>query len=134
MIVTDVNVIAYYYFPGPFKALAHAILAKDPAWFVPPLMLSEFRSILSGYVHHQRIALEDAVDLAARVELTFRSRIRSVPSRFVLEFSRDSGCSTYDCEYAALASVLDVPLVTNDRKVLQAFPKRAVSLEKFIAA
>ncbi len=131
MIVADANLVAYYYLPGPLQVSAQAVLAKDPAWFVPPLMLSEFRSILSGYIHRKQIMLQDAADLAARVEITFRERIRPVPSRLVLELSRTSGCSTYDCEYVALASLLSAPLVTQDQKILRAYPKIAVALDQF---
>ena len=37
-----------------------------------------------------------------------------------------------NCEYVALAEALDVPLVTEDREVLRAFPARAVSPEQFV--
>lgn len=36
-------------------------------------------------------------------------------------------CSTYDCEYAALAMELGVRLVTLDRQLLDAFPSVAAS-------
>lgn len=42
-----------------------------------------------------------------------------------------SGCSAYDCEFVSLARRLHVPLVTNDRQVLKAFPALAISLEKY---
>lgn len=51
-----------------------------------------------------------------------------VQSREVMELVRDSECSAYDCEFVALAERLGVKLVTMDKKVLKAFPKRAVSL------
>jgi len=41
---------------------------------------------------------------------------------------RDSDCSAYDCEFMALAMKLDTRLVTVDKKLLRAFPKRAVGL------
>ena len=55
----------------------------------------------------------------------------NVSSEKVLELACDSGCTAYDCEYVALAQELGVPLVTTDKQVLRAFPKTAVSLEKF---
>lgn len=51
-----------------------------------------------------------------------------VKSQEVLELARSSGCSAYDCEYAALAMQLDVKLVTMDGKLLKAFPKHTLSL------
>lgn len=49
----------------------------------------------------------------------------------VFELAMRSKCTVYDCEYAALAEDLDVPLVTADKQILKAFPKIAVSLEQF---
>jgi predicted nucleic acid-binding protein len=46
----------------------------------------------------------------------------------VLELVRDSDCSAYDCEFIALAIKLDTKLVTVDKKLLKAFPTRAVAL------
>ena len=49
-------------------------------------------------------------------------------SRTVLELVRDSNCSAFDCEFIALAMKLDAMLVTVDKKLLRAFPERAVAL------
>lgn len=46
----------------------------------------------------------------------------------MLELVRDSDCSAYDCEFVALAVKLDTKLVTVDKKLLKAFPDRAVAL------
>lgn len=46
----------------------------------------------------------------------------------VLELVRDSDCSADACEFNALAVKLDVKLVTMDKKLLKAFPSRAVAL------
>jgi predicted nucleic acid-binding protein len=51
-----------------------------------------------------------------------------VNSREVLQLARDSDCSAYDCEFVALAKQLDTQLLTMDKKVLKAFPQRAVAL------
>jgi predicted nucleic acid-binding protein len=45
-----------------------------------------------------------------------------------LELVRDSDCSAYDCEFIALSMKLDTKLVTVDKKLLRAFPKRAITL------
>jgi predicted nucleic acid-binding protein len=51
-----------------------------------------------------------------------------VDSLSVLELVRDSECSAYDCEFVALAVKLGTRLVTMDKKLLRAFPARAVAL------
>jgi hypothetical protein len=48
---------------------------------------------------------------------------------------RDAGAeqrrAACDCEFAALAQPLSVPLVTSDKKLLRAFPGPAVSMDDF---
>ncbi len=53
---------------------------------------------------------------------------REVDSQQVLELVQNSDCSAYDCEFAALALRLGVPLVTMDKKLLKAFPGVAEQL------
>jgi hypothetical protein len=43
-----------------------------------------------------------------------------------------SGCTAYECGYVAVAAAPDVPLATEDREALRAFPTRAVSPEEFV--
>ena len=52
-----------------------------------------------------------------------------VKSPAVLRLCQVSGCSAYDCEYAALAEFLDLAFVNADRKLAKAFPGRARLLE-----
>jgi len=52
----------------------------------------------------------------------------------VLRLSRESRCSSYDCEYVAAAMVHVVLLVTEDKKILKAFPSVARSLTDFTNA
>jgi predicted nucleic acid-binding protein len=51
----------------------------------------------------------------------------------VLRLAMESRCSAYDCEFVALAQDLGIPLVTVDRRLLNAFPSIAVSIHNFIA-
>jgi len=131
MIVADANLIAYYYFPGPLQPAAQKVLEKDPTWFVPPVMISEFRNITLGFVRAKKLQAIDAVDLVSRVEMVFGPRTRGVSSVKVMELAIDSGCSSYDTEYVALAQMLRVRLVTQDGQLLKAFPGVAVSVDSF---
>ena len=41
-------------------------------------------------------------------------------------------CSTYDCEFVALAHTDGVRLLTVDREILHEFPEVAISLKRFV--
>lgn len=128
MIVVDTNVVAYLYLPVEFSAYAEALLERDAEWAAPVLWRSEFRSILAGYMRRKALTFDDARALQAEAEALLAGNEHEIDPYRVLELVRDTDCSAYDCEFAALSIQLGVKLVTMDRKLLQAFPKQAVSL------
>lgn len=131
MIVVDTNVIAYLWVPGELTPVAEQLLAVEPEWAAPLLWRSEFRSVLSGALKRKALSLERAAAIAREAECQFNGREFSVDTADVLMLAAMSGCSTNDCEFVALARDLGVPLVTNDREVLKAFPTVAVPLDRF---
>lgn len=128
MIVVDSNVLAYLYLPGEYTAAAEALLEQDSDWAAPILWRSEFRNILAGYMRRKAITFEQANSLQREAEGLLEGAEFEVESLAVLELVRDSDCSAYDCEFIALAMKLDTKLVTMDKKLLRAFPKRAFAL------
>ena len=128
MIVVDSNVLAYLYLPGDRTARAEALLERDPDWAAPVLWRSEFRNILAGYMRRQAITFNQACSLQAEAQSLLAGSEFEIDSQVVLELVRDSDCSAYDCEFVALAIKLNTKLVTEDKKLLRAFPTRAVAL------
>ena len=128
MIVVDTNVLAYLYLPGEYTAAAEALLEQDSDWAAPILWRSEFRNILAGYLRHKAITFEQANSLQREAESLLEGAEFELESLAVLELVRDSDCSAYNCEFIALAMKLDTKLITMDKKLLRAFPKRAIAL------
>ncbi len=128
MIVVDSNVLAYLYLPGDYTAQADALLEREPQWAAPVLWRSEFRNILAGYRRRRTLTFEQACGLQREAEGLLGGSEFEVDSHAVLELLRDSDCSAYDCEFIALAIKLNTKLVTMDKKLLRAFPARAVTL------
>lgn len=133
MIVADANLIAYLVLPGEWTDQAEAVFLADPIWAVPVLWASELRSVMSRYVIGGSLTVAQGSAAMERAEKLVDGREAPVPSRDVLQLSLDSGCSSYDCEYVALAKLLGTPLVTFDKAVLRAFPAVAISPEEFLA-
>ena len=128
MIVVHSNVLAYLYLPGEYTAAAEALLEQDADWAAPILWRSEFRNILAGYMRRKAITFEQAKSLQREAESLLEGTEFEVESAAVLELVQQSDCSAYDCEFIALAMKLDTKLVTMDKKLLRAFPKRAMAL------
>ena len=130
MIVADTNLIAYSLIEGPFTADAHRVMQMDEEWLAPPLWQSEFLNVLWLSIRTKVISHARADEAYSRAEVLVRTAERPVAQR-ALALAVSSGCSTYDCEFVALAKDRRVPLVTNDQKVLAAFPDVAVSIQEF---
>jgi hypothetical protein len=121
MIVVDSNVIAYCWIHGERTALAHQLRRLDPDWHAPVLWRSELRSILAGYRRDGSLDGE---------QVGLGGREHHVPSERVFAVLERSRLSAYDSEFVALAEILDVRLVTEDRAILAACADRALSLKR----
>ena len=131
MIVVDTTVLAYFLIKGDATDAVVRLRRREPEWAAPALWRSELMNVLWKYLRRGDFGLDLALqhmDLAADLVAGHTFEVR--PGE-VLPLALASGCSAYDCQYVALAERLDVPLVTHDRRVREAFPRRAVLPEAF---
>ena len=133
MIVVDSNVIAYCWILGERTELAQRVRLRDRHWHAPLLWRSEVRSALAGYLWRGAIDADQAAATMVASELALAGCEHLVSSDTVLRLAADSRLSAYDCEFVALAESLAVPLVTEDRAVLKAFPDLALTMETYLA-
>ncbi len=103
-------------------------------WAAPTLWRSEMRNILAGYIRLNRLDEPSALEVLQKASTSVTDREFVITDAEVIALVRSSGCSAYDCEYAALAIRLGVPLVTEDKQLLAAFPRTAISLQGFADA
>jgi len=134
VIVVDTNVIAYCWISGARTELAQRARLRDPDWHVPILWRSELRSVLSGYLWQGAMEVDQALAIMAATERALGGREHLLASDAVVELAAQTRLSAYDCEFVALAQSLSVPLLTEDRAVLKAFPDRCLTIEAFLAA
>lgn len=132
MIVVDSNVIAYCWLNTDLTATAQAVRLKDADWHVPLLWRSELRSILGGYARKGDLTVRQATLVMDRVERELAGSEHLVESGDVLALVGTTPLPAHACEFVALASALGVPLVTEDRDVLKALPRRAVTMKEFL--
>lgn len=132
MIVVDSNVIAYCWINGPLTELAQRVRMRDGDWHTPILWRSEMRSILAGYLRDGSLSGEQAERIMRSMEGALAGREHLVPSLKVFNLISQTRLSAYDCEFVALAALLEVPLVTADKAVLKVFPERALTMKSFL--
>ncbi|MCM2311040.1 MAG: type II toxin-antitoxin system VapC family toxin [Steroidobacteraceae bacterium] len=129
MIVVDSNVIAYCWIHGERTALAHRLRRLDPDWHAPVLWRSELRNILTGYRRDRSLSEPQVRQIMAAAEAGLAGREHHLPSERVFAVTETSRLSAYDSEFVALAEILGVRLVTEDRAILAGFPGRALNLD-----
>ena len=132
MIVVDASLLAYLVISGERTEEAEAVLTKDPTWVAPALGRSELRSVVHKYIRRGDLTITRAVALLGQADEVLGGREGEVDTHEVLNLASRSQCTTYDCEYVALAQTLGVPLITTDRAVLKAFPGLAMAPAEFL--
>ena len=131
MIVVDTNVISYLYLSGARSEQAERLLSIDPHWCAPVLWRSEFRSVLSHYLRKNLLTFDEVLLILEQAEDLLSENEYEVPSAHVMKMVNSSTCSSYDCEFVALASFLGISLITADKKLLREFPEIAKPLGNF---
>jgi predicted nucleic acid-binding protein len=132
VIVIDTHLAVCLFLPGNANQHAEELLVRDSRWVVPGLFFSEFKSVLSGLLRQGAMNLSDAIAYVNEAETVLERAPFSPNHGRILELSLGSGCPAYACEFVALAEMLDVPLVTVDPRVLQAFPRLAMSPSAYL--
>jgi predicted nucleic acid-binding protein len=131
MIVVDTNIIADLVINSEFSGMTVHVLKKDPNWACPVHWQSELSSILTLYIRKGTLTLSQAQERMAFAQELIGQGSMSISYKAVLGLAAQSACSSYDCEFVALAQALGVPLVTNDRQILNEFPDTTFSLADF---
>jgi len=132
MIVVDADLIGNLFMKSKDSALAIQVFERDPDWYAPMLWQSEVRSIVTSYFRHNLLTLDQAFRIMDEVHSLMMERERFVSSSLVLELVGTSKCTSYDCEYVALAKEMNLTLVTFDQQVVGAFPGIAVFPQDFV--
>jgi len=132
MIAVDTSVIASLWVPNDMEELAYKILRKDPDWVAPLLWRSELRNVLALYLRKNSLELSAVLLLMQEAEQLMESNAYEVNSTQVLHLVHNSTCSSYDCEFVALADDLGIQLVSFDKQICREFAEIAVHPEKFV--
>lgn len=133
MIVADTSLVAYLLLAGERTEAAEAVLLRDAQWAAPPLWRSELRSVLVQHLRAGSLTPDEAAAVWARAEVLLAPDTPAPETGLVLQAALTRGLSAYDAEFVALAAELAVPLVTDDRRILEACLDLAISIDDFAA-
>ncbi len=133
MIVVDTNLLAYAVLPGERTESALAVAVRDSDWVAPALWRWELRNVLATAMRVRKMRLSSALAAFGVAEELVTDADIGPSTEECLRLAARGGVSAYDAEFIFVAEQLGLVLVTADRKLARAFPRRTVSLEEFAA-
>jgi predicted nucleic acid-binding protein len=132
VIVVDVNVVAYYFIEGEKTALARELMRRDPDWRLPALWRHEYLNVLATYTRRGGASVEEARVLWRRALELMGPREEPGDAEAALALAVTHPVSACDGQYIALAQRLQSAFVTEDRRLLKAFPSLARTMQAFV--
>ena len=117
-----------------YSAECDDLFARGGEVFVPDRMFGELAEALRDWVTSGSVTVPDAAAALRDVEsvVSHVSSTRGLASR-ALELALERRHPVYGALFVALAEQRDTRVVTYDRRLLAAFPERAVSVPAFLA-
>lgn len=131
MIVVDVNVVAYFFIEGEKTVSARDLLCRDPDWRLPALWRHEYLNVLATFVRQGGATIAEAQRLWRQSVELFGPGEQSVDMEAALVLAAENRISAYDAQYVALARQLQTVCVTEDQRLLRAFPALTRSMQAF---
>ena len=133
MIVVDASVVAFLLIDGELTDAVRELHRIDPDWVTPPILNHEMLNILAavGSAEGNSAAME-GVWRDVRALVASRQQVPD-PVRS-LRLGVELGISGNEAQYLCLADSLGLPLITQERNLLQAAPQRAVSVLDYLGS
>jgi len=133
MIVVDASVVAFLLIDGELTDAVRKLHRIDPDWVTPPILNHEMLNILAavGSAEGNSAAME-GVWRDVRALVASRQQVPD-PVRS-LRLGVELGISGNEAQYLCLADSLGLPLITQEKNLLQAAPQRAVSVLDYLGS
>jgi len=133
MIVVDANILIYSMIKCEQSPLVQKLRGKDADWRTAALCLHETLNVLATYHRREVLTLAQSRALLGHAERFIEEAQCEVVMDTALAVAAQYAVTGYDAQYVALAQSLNVPLITQDRKLRKAVPGIAFSMEEFLA-
>lgn len=132
MIVVDANILIYSLIESDCSPLIFRLHEKDADWRTTALCLHETLNVLATYQRQGILTLAQCRELLGHADRFVKVAQCEVDMQMVLSVAAEYSVTGYDAQYVALAQSLKAPLVTEDRKLRQAVPGIAFSMQEFL--
>jgi predicted nucleic acid-binding protein len=133
MIVVDANILVYSMIEGDYSPLVRKLRERDMDWRTTALCLHEILNVLATYQRRGVLTLAQCKKMLEHTERFMKVAQCEVKMDAALAVAAKCAITGYDAQYVALALSLNAPLITEDRKLREAVPGVAFSMQEFLA-
>ena len=133
MIVIDANILIYSLIECDYSPLIHKLRDKDSDWRTTALCLHETLNVLATYQRRKVLTFAQCRKLLDHADRFIKVAQCEVEMNTALAVAAKYAITGYDAQYVALAQSLNAPLITEDRKLRNAVPRIAFSMQEFLA-
>lgn len=133
MIVIDANILVYSLIEGDYTPQVQQLREKDTDWRTTALCLHEILNVLATYERRDVLTLSQCKKLLEYAERFIEIAQGEVDMDKALAVAAKYAITGYDAQYVALAQSLNAPLITEDRKLREAVPGIAFSMQEFLS-
>jgi predicted nucleic acid-binding protein len=133
MIIVDANILVYSLIEGDYTPLIQKLRERDMDWRTTGLCLHEILNVLATYQRRGVLKLAQCRKLLEHAERFIKVAQCEVEMDAALAVAAKYAITGYDAQYIALAQSLNAPLITEDRKLRDAAPGIAFSMQEFLA-
>jgi len=132
VIVVDTNIISYLLVRNDtYTADAKELFRKDSAWVSPALWKFEFFNLINLY-RKRNLMSENAMRDIFFKSLETVETVDLVDLTFLYNVATASDLTGYDAQFVALASEMNLPLITEDKRILSEFGNTSISIKNFL--
>ncbi|MGZ8260890.1 MAG: type II toxin-antitoxin system VapC family toxin [Caldimonas sp.] len=114
MVLVDTSVVGNLLLDGPLAAPARALYALDADWRSEPLLFAELTNIIATAARVRGLPSDRAQALLSKAHEILDAGLHSMADRDVLALAMRLRVTGYDARFLCAATVLGVPLVTED--------------------
>ncbi len=132
MIVIDANILIYSLIESEQTFRVHQLRERDADWRTAPLCLHEVLNVLTTFQRNKRLTLTQCQQLLGHAQRFMEQAQVQIDLNHAISLAAQYKLTGYDAQYVALAQMLDLPLITEDRKLRQAVPQIACSLQTYL--
>jgi predicted nucleic acid-binding protein len=130
MIVVDATVVPFLFLEGELTEVVRELHALDSGWVTPPILNHEILHLLT------RLGIAEGKEPMERLWREIRvllSTAQQIPDPVrSLRLGIEYGLSGYEAQYICLAESLNLPLITEESRLQELFPKRALGVMDYL--